>query len=149
MLMANRNVGYLLLGFVGMFLASICSAQSVISDKTVRAQVVIVKSSPSDIERAASAEDLFNMLRGKDLTHVSSQTIQMISGLVSRNHDGVTIWIAAALGEFGHRASFTAPRLIEVLKEVECRRVDASSAFTIRTALKKMGKDVSGSECLE
>ena len=147
--MANKNVCYLLLGFIGIFLASICNAQSVISDKTVRAQVVIVKSSPSDIERAAAAEDLFNMVRGKNLTHVSSRTIQMISGLVSRDHDSVTIWIAAALGEFGQRASFTAPRLIEVLKKVECRHVDASSAFTIRKALKKMGRDVSASECSE
>jgi hypothetical protein len=147
--MLNAQHGYSLsaLFLLGVLTTSICSAQSFISDRTVRGQVSIVKSSLSDIERAAAAEDLFEMVKGKNLDHVHSQTIHMVGDLLNKDSDSVTIWIAAALGEFRGRASFAAPRLIEALKAVECRRVDASSAFTIRTALKKMGEDVPDSEC--
>ena len=87
------------------------------------------------------------MVKGKNLSHVSGQTIHIVSDFIGNNSDGVTIWISATLGEFGGRASFAAPRLVETLKEVDCRRVDASSVFTIRVALKKMGENVPDSEC--
>jgi hypothetical protein len=145
--MVNRVCCYLLLCLLSAILTSTCSARSFIGDKTVRMQVLKVSSSRSDFERAAAAEDLFDMVKGKDLSHVSWQTIHMISDFMGNNPDGVTIWIAATLGEFGGRASFAAPRLVETLNEVDCRRVDASSAFTIRVALKKMGENVPVSEC--
>ena len=145
--MINRVSRYLLFSLLSVILTSTCSAQSFIGDKTVRRQVLRVRSSRSDIERAAAAEDLFDLVKGKNLSHVSWQTIHMISDFIGNNSDGVTVWIAATLGEFGGRASFAAPRLVETLKEVDCRRVDASSAFTIRAALKKMGENVPDSEC--
>jgi len=82
---------------LGTFNASICHAQSFISDKAVRAQVLRVKSSPSDIEQAAAAEDLFDLVKDKNLDHVHSQTIHMISYLLNNEFDGVRIWIAATL----------------------------------------------------
>ena len=145
--MVNSAYHYVLIGLLGVLPTSICSAQSFISDKTVRAQVLTVMSRPSDIEQAAAAEDLFDMVKGKNLDHVHSQTIQMVSDLMSNNSESVTIWIAATLGEFRGRASFAAPRLIEALKKAECRRVDESSEFIIRTALKRIGENVTDSEC--
>jgi hypothetical protein len=145
--MINRVYHYLLISLLGLLPISICSAQSFISDRTVRAQILVVRSRPSDIEQAAAAEDLFDMVRGRNLDHVHSQTIKMVSDLMSNNSEGVRAWVAAALGEFRGRASFAAPRLLEALKEVECRREDASSDFIIRTALKKMGENVPVPEC--
>jgi len=145
--MVNRVYRYLLISLLGVLPISICSAQSFISDKTVRAQVLTIKSMPSDIEQAAAAEDLFDIVEGKNLDHVHSQTIHKVSNLMSNNSESVTIWIAATLGEFKGRASFAAPRLIKALKKAECRRGDASSEFIIRTALKKMGENVPDSEC--
>lgn len=145
--MINRVFRYSLFCLLSVILTSTCNARSFISDKTVRQQVLRVRSSRSDIERAAAAGDLFDMVKGKDLSHVSWQTIHMVSDFIGNNSDGVTIWIAATLGEFGGRAPFAAPRLVETLKEVDCRHVDASSAFTIRVALKKMGENVPDSEC--
>lgn len=145
--MVNRVYHFLLIGLLGVLPASVCSAQPSISDKAVRAQVLTVMSRPSDIEQAAAAEDLFDIVEGKNLDHVHSQTIHIVSNLMSNNSESVTIWIAATLGEFRGRASFAAPRLIEALKKAECRRGDASSEFIIRTALKKMGQNVPDSEC--
>jgi hypothetical protein len=145
--MFKKVSSYLLLCALWVILSSTCSAQPLVSDKTVRRQILRVRSSQSDIERAAEAEDLFDMVKGKDVSHVNLRTVHMVSGFISDNSDGVTIWIAATLGEFGGRASFAAPRLIETLRRVECGRVDASSAFTIRVALKKMGETVPDSEC--
>jgi hypothetical protein len=145
--MVNRAYHYLLISLLGILPISICSAQSFISDNTVRAQVLTVMSRPSDIEQAAAAEDLFDIVKGKNLDRVHSQTIQMVSDLMSNNSESVTIWIAATLGEFRGRASFAAPRLIEALKKAECRRVDESSEFIIRTALKSIGENVTDSEC--
>lgn len=132
---------------LGLLSASIASAQSFLADKAVRTQVLRVKSSPSDIEQAAAAEELFDLVKGRNLNRVRPQTIRMISTLLDTNFDGVRLWIAATLGEFGVRASFTAPRLIAIFKQVECRHVDASSAFTIQTALKKMGENIPNTEC--
>ena len=146
-MMVNSVYYCLLLSVLSFVSMPICSAQSSISDEAVRARVSAVKSGRSDIEQAAAAEDLFDMLRGKNLDHVHPQTIEMISDLLSNKSDGVRIWIAATLGEFRERALFAAPRLVKALKEVECRRVDASSAFTIRTALRKMGEKVPESKC--
>jgi hypothetical protein len=145
--MIYRVYRCLVLCVLGIPPALVCSAQSSISDKAVRAKVYAVKSGSSDIERAAAAEDLFDTVKGRDLDRVHSQTIKLVSDLLSSDSDGVRIWIAATLGEFRGRALFSAPRLMKALKEVECRRVDASSAFTIRTALSKMGKNVPDSDC--
>jgi len=145
--MVKRFFRYLFSFVLSVSLISTCRAQSFISDKTVRKQVQRVRLSRSDIERAAAAEDLFDMARGKDLSHVRLQTVHMISDFIDADFDGVTIWIAATLGEFGGRASFAAPRLVDHLRKVDCLRVDSSSAFTIRVALKKMGEDVPDSKC--
>ena len=145
--MVNRVSRYVFLCLLSVILTPSCSARSLISDKTVRRQVLRVRSSRSDIERVAAAEDLFDLVKGKDLSHVSLQTIHMVSDFIGNDSDGVVIWIAATLGEFEGRASFAAPRLVAALREVDCRRVDASSAFTIRVALKKMGENVPDSEC--
>ena len=89
------------------------------------------------------------MVKGKNLDRVHSQTIRTISSLLSDECDCVRIYVASALGEFKGRASFAAPRLVEALRKVDCQRVDASSAFTIRTALKKMGESVPDANCRE
>jgi hypothetical protein len=57
----------------------ICDAQPFISDKAVRGQVLRVKSNPSDIGQAAAAEDLFDLVKDKKLSHVRPETIHMIA----------------------------------------------------------------------
>jgi hypothetical protein len=53
--------------------------------------------------------------------------------------DSVRYWVARCLGNFGPRARMAAPKLEQVLAEVDCLQGSKTSASGIRFALGEMG----------
>lgn len=111
-------------------------AQSYVSDQAVRSKVLEIRKSHSDIEKAATAEDLVDMIAGKNLDHVHDRTIRLLFESGDWTSPQVRIWTATALGEFRRRAAFATPLLIRIMKQQECR--DESTAWMMRKALIKM-----------
>jgi hypothetical protein len=78
---------------------------------------------------------------------IDDATIHATGSLLDTRYDSVRYWIAEALGYFGSRAQFAAPKLREILSERECVVAETSSVPMIRLTLEKIGTPVPPKKC--
>jgi len=117
---------------------------SAISSPTLVGQIkeTIVKVRTGEtyaMARTYGAEHLADLTAKVNPSEIDDETFGNIVSLLDTPNDSVRAWVAASLGNLGTRAKPAIPALLKVLAEVDCLRVDASSAGFIRTAIKKMG----------
>lgn len=91
--------------------------------------------------RSEAAEQLPLLTKRMDPTQVDDQTLGDLVSLLDTWDDSVRAQVAASLGNLGPRArAAAAPKLLEILPEVDCLAVDLSSEGAIRSALERMGE---------
>jgi HEAT repeat protein len=88
--------------------------------------------------RTKAAEHLFEITRGTG-RKIDDKTITELASLMDSSDDSVRYWVARCLGNFGPRARMAAPKLEQVLAEVDCLQGSKTSASGIRFALGEMG----------
>lgn len=91
-------------------------------------------------KRLEAAERLVALTDERDCSAVTTETIHSLVSLLDIDDDGVRMWVAAALGDIGPRASEAIPKLLSILSVSDCMIWDHSSAATIPIALRKMGR---------
>lgn len=95
-------------------------------------------SGPS-MARSNAAEHLSDLTEKIDPKRVDDKTLRDLVSLLDTSDDSVRAWVASSLGNLGPRAKPAVPKLLEVLREVDCLQVELSSAAAIRPALKRIG----------
>lgn len=89
--------------------------------------------------RTDAAEHLANLTKKIDPKEVDDKTLADLVSLLDTSDDSVRFWVAASLGNLGPRARAAVPKLLKILREVDCLNVELSSAPAIRVALKRIG----------
>jgi hypothetical protein len=110
-----------------------------VSIKQLTETMAKIRSGKTPVARDEAAEHLAKLTRGINPNKVDDKTIADIASLLDGSADSVRYWLAASLGNLGPRARMAAPKLLEVLAEVDCLRGDKTSASGIRFALTQMG----------
>ncbi len=99
-----------------------------------------VRNGKTVTSRTEAAEHLATLTRGINPHKVDDTTLAEIVSLLETEEDSVRAWVAASLGHLGPRAKVAVPKLLILLREVDCLRGSLTSAPFIRVALKRMGK---------
>jgi HEAT repeat protein len=105
-------------------------------------EIDLSKSGETLMIRTEAAKKLCVSTSGIRSEMYSENTIFKIATLLDTTEDSVRYWVARALGNFGKRASFAVPKLLDLLKEVDPLRGSLTSASAIRFALSQMGEVV-------
>ena len=98
-----------------------------------------VRTSGTLTARTHAALRLAELTSRIEPNEMDDKTLADLVSLLDTWDDSVRIGIAVALGNLGPRAKSAAPKLVEILPEVDCLWVDASSALDIRNALERIG----------
>jgi hypothetical protein len=114
----------------------------------LRSRIAKVRRAKTTAERLDAAERLVALTDGRDCSAVTNETIHSLVSLLDIEDDGVRMWVAAALGDVGPRASEAIPKLLSILSVSDCMIWDHSSAATIPIALKRMGVDPPSRNCI-
>jgi hypothetical protein len=103
-----------------------------------------VRTGESATVRTDAAERLSRLAKRMKPQDVDDKTLSDLVSLLDTHEDSVRAWVAASLGNLGPRAKVAAPRLLEILAQVECIPVvgGLTSEGAIRLALKRMGVKV-------
>lgn len=116
------------------------------SDDALRNEVAAtmwsVQTAATAAERTQAAEHLFELTKNGWSDRIDDETMMTFASLLDGACDPVRYWVARCLGNFGLRARPTAPKLEQVLAEVDGLEGDKTSASGIRFALSQMGIDV-------
>ncbi len=107
--------------------------------RNLSTSIVKVREDASPVVRTEAAKHLFELTKGVDPKLVNDETIVNIANLLDNADDSVRYWIARCLGNFGPRAKFVAPKLVNLLAEVDRLQGSKTSASGIRFALTQMG----------
>jgi hypothetical protein len=106
-----------------------------------------VRTGETTEERMRAAKHLFELTKGKRPKELDDKTIMSLASLLDGADDPVRYWVARCIGNFGRRARIAAPRLEQVLAEVECLVGSKTSASGIEFALSQMGIKPPDSKC--
>jgi hypothetical protein len=115
------------------------SAKSSTIDHQFRSAIAKVRRTKTAVGRLDAAEHLAALTVNCDCGAVTDATIHSIVSLLNINDDGVRMWVAAALGDFGGRAKEAIPKLLSIYSVGACEIWDQGSPATIPIALAKMG----------
>src|SRR5580693_2143735 len=107
--------------------------------KQLNETIAKVQTSENPNSRSDAAEHLAQLTRKVDPKEVDDKTLADLVSLLDTWEDSVRDSVAISLGNLGPRARVAAPALLEILPEVDCLWVDASSAHDVRNALKRIG----------
>lgn len=113
----------------------------------IRSAVSEVRTAKSSISRTEAAERLAQLTQKVNPAEIDDKTMADMVSLLDSSQDSIRAWVAAALGNLGPRAKASAPKLLKILSEVDCRQVSVSSAPFIRVALTQMGVKPPPSHC--
>ena len=105
----------------------------------LRSTIAKVRRAKTTAERLDAAERLVALTDERDCSAVTNETIHSLVSLLDIEDDGVRMWVAAALGDIGPRASEAIPKLLGILSVSACMVADRGSEATIPIALTKMG----------
>jgi len=86
-----------------------------------------------------AAEKLARLSHVVDGSGIDDRTLSNIASLLGSPKGDIRMWAAAAIGDFGVRASIYAPRLQQIVTEESCNFTGIGSADTAARALEKMG----------
>ena len=106
----------------------------------LRSTIAKVRRAKTTAERLDAAERLVALTDDRDCSAITNETIHSLVSLLDIEDDGVRMWVAAALGDIGPRASEAIPKLLSILSVSACMVADRGSAATIPIALTKMGE---------
>jgi len=98
-------------------------------------------------EKTAAAEHLRDIVLTTRASDIDNQTIRALASLLSIRLGAVRYWVAEALGHFGPRAQFVAPKLRRILAESECVISETSSEDMIRDTLERIGSPAPPKRC--
>ena len=115
--------------------------------KEFNATVAKVRTSKSEQEQAEAAKHVFELTKGERGGKFDDKTIMGLASLLDTTNDTVRYWVARSIGNFGERARMAAPKLEQVLAEVDCMEGSKTSASGIRFALSQMGIEVPEPDC--
>lgn len=115
-------------------------------DPSVRKQLIDamakVRYGQTSTKRQDAAGQLADLTSKIDPKKVDHKTLSEMVALLYTPEDGVRGYVALALGNLGPRAKkAAAPKLLSLLPEVDCIKLEVTSAPAIRVALKEMGVD--------
>jgi hypothetical protein len=123
------------------------SAKSANIDQQLRIAVAKVRRTKSVVRRLDAAEHLAELTVNCDCGSVTDATIHSLVSLLDIDDDGVRMWVAAALGDFGGRAKEAIPKLLSIYSVSACEIHDRGSPATIPFALAKMGVTAPSPNC--
>jgi hypothetical protein len=98
-------------------------------------------------EKTAAAEHLRDIVLTTRASDIDDQTIHAMASLLSIRLGSVSYWVTEALGHFGPRANFVAPKLRRILAESECVISETSSEDMIRDTLERIGSPAPPKKC--
>lgn len=88
---------------------------------------------------ASAAEKLARLSHDVDVSDIDDRTLSEVASLLDSPRGYIRMWAAAAIGNFGVRASIYAPRLQQIVTEESCNFTGISAADTAAFALEKLG----------
>ena len=107
--------------------------------KQLTETIANVRAGKTPNARTDAAEHLAELTRKIDPIDVDDRTLADLVSLLDTWEDSVRDGVATSLGNLGPRARVAVPELLEILPEVDCLWVDASSGPDVRDALKRIG----------
>lgn len=123
------------------------SATSPSIDQQLRTAIAKVRRAKTVVHRFDAAEHIVALTDHCDCGAVTDDTIHSLISLLDIEDDGVRMWVAAALGDFGGRAKEAVPKLLSIYSVSACEIWDHGSPATIPIALAKMGVTAPTPEC--
>lgn len=114
--------------------------------RIVRA-IELVRSAKGANAKVDAAQQLRNLVLATEANSIDDRTIHSVASLLDLNNEAIRYWIAEALGHFGARAKFAAPRLRAILSERECVVAETSSAPMVRKTLEDIGEPAPERKC--
>jgi hypothetical protein len=114
-------------------------SQAQLTDAIAKVREGQCRETQRDANKLDDCMQLAEVTRHIKHAKVDDKTIVDLSTLLDSSNDYVRLAVAASLGNFGPRAKFAAPKLLEILHQVDCLQEDMNSAAAIRPALRKMG----------
>jgi hypothetical protein len=136
----------LILSIFGLILLATAANTEVdrVSMNDLIATIAKVRTGESSTVRTEAAERLSELTKRINPKDVDDKTLADLVSLLDTREDSVRAWVAASLGDLGPRARVAAPKLLEILAQVECIPVvgGLTSEGAIRIALKRMGVKV-------
>lgn len=110
-----------------------------VSNKQITASIEEVRTGKTTNIRTNAAQRLAELTRGINPDKVNDKTLADLVALFGTSEDSVRFWVAASLGNLGPRARAAAPKLLDLLPQVDCLRGELTSAPAIRLALERIG----------
>jgi hypothetical protein len=123
------------------------SAQFPNPNQRIARAIRLIRSSRSANAQVDAAQGLRNIVLDTDPRTVDDETVHSIASLLEFRNDAIRYWTAEALGHFGARAKFAAPKLRAILDERECVVAETSSVSMIRDTLEHIGEPASERKC--
>lgn len=110
-----------------------------VSSEQLSAMISAVRAETDVNRQELAARKIPPLVTGADLSGVDTKTLDELASLFESPNDAVRLWVAAALGSFGGRATFAVPKLLAVLPEVDCATLRGlNSAGAIRLAVERI-----------
>jgi hypothetical protein len=133
---------------LGLFaIANVSAGAESSIDERLRSTIAAVRRAKTVSRRLEAAEHLVVLTDKCDCSAVTDDTIHSLVSLLDIDDDGVQMWVAAALGDFGIRAKEAVPKLLSIYSVSACLVLDRGSPATIPIALAKMGVTAPSPKC--
>jgi hypothetical protein len=107
----------------------------------------LVRNAKGSNAKVDAAEHLRDEILATDASVIDDRTIHSVASLLDFNNDAISYWIVEALGHFGARARFAAPKLRSILDERECMVAESSSVSMVRDTLERIGEPAPERKC--
>jgi hypothetical protein len=117
------------------------------SEQRIVRAIERVRSAKGANAKVDAAQQLRNLVLATDAASIDDGTIHSVASLLDFNNEAIRYWIAGALGHFGTRARFAAPRLRAILAERECVVAETSSVSMVRDTLERIGEPAPARKC--
>lgn len=123
------------------------SAQAPNPNQRIARAIRLIRSSRGVNAQVDAAQGLRNIVLTTDPRTIDDETVHSIASLLEFRNDAIRYWTAEALGHFGARAKFAAPKLRAILDERECVVAETSSVSMIRDTLERIGEPAPERKC--
>lgn len=121
--------------------APACAASGVASLEQLARSIARVQTGESRAARDSAAERLPELTKSVRPDQIDDKTLADLVSLLDTWDDEVRVPVALSLGNLGPRAKIAAPKLLEMLPEVDClMEVDVPPALVVRDALQRIGE---------
>jgi hypothetical protein len=133
--------------FVLLLSRQIATASVPDSEQRIIRAIELVRSAKGANAKVDAAQQVRNLVLATEASSIDDATIHSIASLLKLNNEAIRYWIAEALGHFGARAKFAAPKLRAILSERECVVAETSSASMVRKTLQRIGEPAPVRKC--